>query len=64
MFIVRNAGNLIPHSKFFATENTSTEPAALELGCIINEIKHVIVCGRKKYHKITVIVFFLIFAVR
>jgi len=45
MFIVRNAGNLIPHSKFFATENTSTEPAALELGCIINEITHVIVCG-------------------
>jgi carbonic anhydrase len=45
MFIVRNAGNLIPHSTFFATENTSTEPAALELGCIINEIQHVIVCG-------------------
>ncbi len=45
MFIVRNAGNLIPHSKWFVAENTNTEPAALELGCIINNIKHVIVCG-------------------
>src|SRR5262245_57744670 len=45
MFTVRNAGNLIPHSKFFPAENTSTEPAALELGCIVNSIRHVIVCG-------------------
>jgi len=45
MFVVRNAGNLVPHSKFFASECTSTEPGALELGCIINGIEHVIVCG-------------------
>ncbi|CAL8101805.1 unnamed protein product [Orchesella dallaii] len=45
MFIVRNAGNLVPHSKWFVAENTTTEPAALELGCVINNIKHVIVCG-------------------
>lgn len=45
MFIVRNAGNLIPHSKWFPAENTTTEPAALELGCVVNNIKHVIVCG-------------------
>lgn len=24
---------------------TSCEPAALELGCIINDIRHIIVCG-------------------
>ncbi|CAG7730563.1 unnamed protein product, partial [Allacma fusca] len=45
MFIVRNAGNLVPHSKFFVAENTTTEPAALELGCVINKIQHVVVCG-------------------
>lgn len=42
---VRNAGNLIPHSQHFVNEVYTTEPAALELGCIINDIKHVIVCG-------------------
>ncbi|KAF4523709.1 hypothetical protein B566_EDAN011573 [Ephemera danica] len=45
MFVVRNAGNLIPHSQHFVDEAFTTEPAALELGCIINDIKHVIVCG-------------------
>jgi len=45
MFIVRNAGNLVPHSKFFQQETTTTEPAALELGCVVNNIRHVIVCG-------------------
>lgn len=42
---MRNAGNLIPHSQFFGDEMTSCEPAGLELSCIINDIKHVIVCG-------------------
>nr|CAD7573497.1 unnamed protein product [Timema californicum] len=42
---VRNAGNLIPHSQHFPDEKTTTEPAAMELGCIINDIKHIIVCG-------------------
>nr|CAD7446618.1 unnamed protein product [Timema bartmani]CAD7456004.1 unnamed protein product [Timema tahoe]CAD7605111.1 unnamed protein product [Timema genevievae] len=45
MFVVRNAGNLIPHSQHFQDEKTTTEPAAMELGCIINDIKHIIVCG-------------------
>jgi len=42
---VRNAGNVIPHSQHFLDEATTTEPAALELGCIVNDIRHVIVCG-------------------
>ncbi|XP_075216066.1 carbonic anhydrase beta [Lycorma delicatula] len=45
MFIVRNAGNLIPHSHHFLDEYTTNEPAALELGCILNDIRHIIVCG-------------------
>ncbi|CAH2068973.1 unnamed protein product, partial [Iphiclides podalirius] len=45
MFVVRNAGNLIPHSQHFGDEMTSCEPAGLELSCIINDIRHVIVCG-------------------
>ncbi|KAF0770685.1 beta carbonic anhydrase 1-like [Aphis craccivora] len=45
MFIVRNAGNLIPHSQHFQDEYTTCEPAALELGCIHNDVRHVIVCG-------------------
>lgn len=42
---VRNAGNLIPHSQHFLDELTTNEPAALELGCVLNDIRHVIVCG-------------------
>ncbi|KAJ8920730.1 hypothetical protein NQ315_004869 [Exocentrus adspersus] len=45
MFIVRNAGNIIPHSQHFLDELTTNEPAALELGCVVNDIRHVIVCG-------------------
>ncbi|KAJ8933724.1 hypothetical protein NQ314_013854 [Rhamnusium bicolor] len=45
MFIVRNAGNIIPHSHHFMDEYTTNEPAALELGCIVNDIRHIIVCG-------------------
>ncbi|KAA0191791.1 hypothetical protein HAZT_HAZT000895 [Hyalella azteca] len=45
MFIVRNAGNLVPHAMLCGGEEITTEPAALELGCVINGIKHVIVCG-------------------
>lgn len=45
LFLVRNAGNLIPHSQHFLDEFTTTEPAALELGCIVNDIRHIIVCG-------------------
>ncbi|CAD7092975.1 unnamed protein product [Hermetia illucens] len=45
MFVVRNAGNVIPHSHHFVDEFFSCEPAALELGCIVNDIRHIIVCG-------------------
>ncbi|XP_055603900.1 beta carbonic anhydrase 1 [Uranotaenia lowii] len=45
MFVVRNAGNLVPHAGHFQDEYFSCEPAALELGCIVNNIKHIIVCG-------------------
>lgn len=45
MFTVRNAGNLIPHAQHFQDEFFTCEPAALELGCVINDIRHVIVCG-------------------
>ncbi|XP_045472083.1 beta carbonic anhydrase 1 [Harmonia axyridis] len=45
MFVVRNAGNIIPHSQHFEDELTSNEPAALELGCVVNDIRHIIVCG-------------------
>jgi len=44
-YLVRNAGNLIPHSQHFLDEYTTCEPAALELGCVHNDIRHVIVCG-------------------
>lgn len=42
---VRNAGNLIPNSHHFQDEYFSCEPAALELGCVVNDIRHVVVCG-------------------
>ncbi|CAH2001861.1 unnamed protein product [Acanthoscelides obtectus] len=45
MFIVRNAGNIIPHSQHFLDEITMNEPAALELGCVVNDIRHIVVCG-------------------
>lgn len=45
MFIVRNVGNLVPHVRDFDPYNPSPEPGALELGCAVNNIAHVIVCG-------------------
>ncbi|CAH0557060.1 unnamed protein product [Brassicogethes aeneus] len=45
MFIIRNAGNIIPHSQHFMDELTTNEPAALELGCVVNDVRHIIVCG-------------------
>uniref|UniRef100_T1IZQ6 Carbonic anhydrase n=1 Tax=Strigamia maritima TaxID=126957 RepID=T1IZQ6_STRMM len=45
MLITRNAGNLIPHASSYDPNAITTEPAALELGCVINNIKDVIVCG-------------------
>lgn len=43
--LVRNAGNLVPNAQHFQDEYYSCEPAALELGCIVNDIRHIIVCG-------------------
>ncbi|XP_043270619.1 beta carbonic anhydrase 1 isoform X2 [Venturia canescens] len=45
MFVVRNAGNIVPNCQHFVDELTMCEPAALELGCVVNDIRHVIVCG-------------------
>uniref|UniRef100_A0A336LUC9 Carbonic anhydrase n=1 Tax=Culicoides sonorensis TaxID=179676 RepID=A0A336LUC9_CULSO len=42
---IRNAGNLCPHAHHFQDEYFSCEPAGLELGCVVNSIRHVIVCG-------------------
>lgn len=44
-FSVRNPGNVVPHSQHFGDEFTMCESAALELGCVVNDIRHVIVCG-------------------
>jgi carbonic anhydrase len=60
MFIVRNAGNLVPHrlssssniyfrlscfSSLVSVNSTATEPAVLELACVMNQVKHVVICG-------------------
>ncbi|KYM80890.1 Beta carbonic anhydrase 1 [Atta colombica] len=45
IFSVRNPGNVIPHSHHFMDEFTMCEAAALELGCVVNDIRHIIVCG-------------------
>jgi len=45
MFIIRNAGNLVPDSKLYGLDSATTEPAALELGCVVNNVKHIVVCG-------------------
>lgn len=42
---MRNAGNLVPNAQHFQDEYYSCEPAALELGCVVNNIRHIIVCG-------------------
>lgn len=42
-YIVRNAGNLVPHASKF--DGASTEPGALELGCLVKGIKDIVVCG-------------------
>ena len=45
MFLVRNAGNLVPDKNSLGFDSIGTEPGALELGCVINDIRHVLVCG-------------------
>jgi len=45
MFIVRNAGNIVPHSSLVSSQAAATEPAVLELACVMNGVKHVVICG-------------------
>jgi len=45
MFLVRNAGNLVPNNDSLSFDTVTTEPGALELACVINDICHVLVCG-------------------
>ena len=49
MFVVRNSGNMIPHSNNYGPAgyevSVTTEPAALELAVKRGKINHVIVCG-------------------
>ncbi|EDV21991.1 uncharacterized protein TRIADDRAFT_29634 [Trichoplax adhaerens] len=44
-FIVRNAGNIVPHSKLIYERWTPAEAAALELACVRNQVSSVVVCG-------------------
>lgn len=44
-FIVRNAGNMVPHSKLIRDRWTPAEAAALELACVRNQVNSVFVCG-------------------
>jgi len=45
MFIVRNAGNMVPHTSKLGGQVVSNEAAALDLGCGICGVRHVVVCG-------------------
>lgn len=45
MLLVRNAGNLVPNNDSLSFDTVTTEPGALELGCVMNKIRHVVVCG-------------------
>merc|ERR1719516_800586 len=45
MFIVRNAGNMVPHASTVSPKAVATEPAVFELACSMNSIRHVVVCG-------------------
>ncbi|XP_076363739.1 beta carbonic anhydrase 1-like isoform X1 [Tachypleus tridentatus] len=45
MFVVRNAGNLVPSSSHQSKNNFSSEPAAMELACVLTNVRHVVICG-------------------
>jgi len=46
MFLIRNAGNMVPHSSFVTTQTAATEPAVLELAFTkFNTVKQVALCG-------------------
>ena len=56
MFIVRNPGNMIPHSQLFGESHQSTlsERAALELA-VLSGVEHVAVCGHSNCKVIIII---------
>ena len=45
VFIIRNPGNMVPHFDPAKSDNISGEGGGLELGCIMNGIGDVVVCG-------------------
>ncbi|XP_022254099.1 beta carbonic anhydrase 1-like isoform X2 [Limulus polyphemus] len=45
MFVVRNAGNLVPSSNHQSMDFFSNEPAAMELACVLTGVRHVVICG-------------------
>lgn len=46
-FMVRNAGNFIPHACDFEdySRSISTEPGALEMACCRNQVQNIVICG-------------------
>ena len=44
MFVIRNAGNIFPHSKLFGQDQLGAEKAALEVA-ISNGVSHIAICG-------------------
>ena len=45
MFLIRNAGNLVPNSSFVTSQTAATEPAVLELAFTkFNTVKQVALC--------------------
>lgn len=45
MFVVRNPGNMVPHFDVSNMDSISSVGGGLELGCIMNGIRDVVVCG-------------------
>ncbi|XP_059153747.1 beta carbonic anhydrase 1-like [Physella acuta] len=45
IYFLRNAGNMVPHFDAYKAGSISTEGGGLELGCITNKIRNVVVCG-------------------
>ena len=44
MFVIRNPGNVFPHSRLFGQDQVTGEKAALEVA-LSNGVKHIAVCG-------------------
>lgn len=45
IYFLRNAGNMVPHYDAYIAGSISSEGGGLELGCITNKIRNVVVCG-------------------